>query len=225
MERDSWIEGAKKSEDFEINELLPFDSLIVELIHRDSGLTLDRTYKKVPLKNVAEPFLKTLDAFCSLDEFKKMFFQQEKSGKKPQDAFEDAVAWLLALSGFDVIRLKLGKKSFDKLIVGEGYEIGCADILAYEENERILLIDCDTGPVDEMKVQKLAETKKYFRETFKEYRHLHIVPILFSPRDFRKSSLSIDVMIADQSVIKRIFEAVAQGNREKARSILHYSGL
>ena len=45
-----------------------------------------------------------------------------------------------------------------------------------------------------------------------------------TPQDFRKSSPSIDVMIAHKSVIKRIFEAVVQGNREQARLFLNYSG-
>ena len=201
--------------------MLPFDWLQVELIHRDSGLTLDKDHRKVPLTNIAEPFLKTLDSFCSLHDFEKMLFEPEHE-KKAQDVFEDAVAWLLSLAGFDVIRLRLGMKSFDKLIVGEGYQKGCADIIAYEENERILLIECTTGPADEIKVQKLAETKKYFREKLKGYEKLPIVPILFSPSDFRKSSPSIDVMIADQSVIKRILEAVVKGKREDARSILYY---
>jgi hypothetical protein len=208
---------------FDTKKLLPLDFLDAKLIHRDSGLTLDEKHKRVPIKNVAEPFLKTLDSFCSLDEFEKMLFEPEHE-KKTQDVFEDAVAWLLSLAGFDVIRLRLGMKSFDKLIVGEGYEKGCADIIAYEENERILLIECDTGPVDEIKVQKLAETKRYFREKLKGYEKLPIVPILFSPRDFRKSSPSTDVMIAHRSVIERIFEAVVQGNQEKARSLLYYSG-
>jgi len=207
----------------EIQKLLPFDWLQVELIHRDSGLILDKDHRKVPLRNIAEPFLKTLDSFCSLDEFEKMLFEPEHE-KKAQDVFEDAVAWLLSLAGFDVIRLRLGMKSFDKLIVGEGYQKGCADIIAYEENERILLIECDTGPMDEIKVQKLAETKKYFREKLKGYEKLPIVPILFSPRDITKSSPSVDVMIADRRIIRMIFEAVVQGNRKKARSILYYSG-
>jgi len=178
----------------EIQKLLPFDWLQVELIHRDSGLILDRDHRKVSLRNIAEPFLKTLDSFCSLDEFKKMLFEPEHE-KKAQDVFEDAVAWLLSLAGFDVIRLRLGMKRFDKLIVGEGYQKGCADIIAYEENERILLIECDTGPMDEIKVQKLAETKKYFREKLKGYEKMPIVAILFSPQDIRKSSSSDNLIV------------------------------
>ena len=48
---------------FETRKLLPLDMLYADLIHRDSGLTLDSTYKRVPLENISEPFLKTLDAF------------------------------------------------------------------------------------------------------------------------------------------------------------------
>lgn len=226
------IEGTNNSKEFTINGLLPFDSITVELIHRDSGLTLDRAYETVTLENVAEPFVKTLDGFCSLDKLKEMLFEPENYGKNPEKIFENAITWLLSLAGYETLHLgvriaKLNGKheSFDKLVAKSGYYIGSADIIAYEENERILLIDCDIGTVDPQKVQKLAELKKHFREKLKGYEKLPIVPILFSPKDFRETSPSIDVMIADQSVIKRIFEAVAQGNREQARSLLYYSGL
>jgi len=216
---------------FDTKKLLPFDFLYAKLIHRDSGLTLDEKHGKVPIKNVAEPFLKTLDAFCSLDKLKKMLFEPENYGKNPDKIFENAVTWLLSLAGYETVHLGVlikrlnGKsESFDKLSAESGYHIGSADIIAYEENERLLLIDCDIGTVDPEKVQKLAELKKHFREKLKGYEKLPIVAILFSPRDNRKPSPSIDVMIADQSVIRRIFEAVVQGNREKARSILYYSG-
>ena len=204
----------------------------VKLIHRDSGLTLDRTSRTVPLENVADPFVKTLDAFCSLDKLKMMLFEPEHYGRNPAKIFENAVTWLLSLAGFETVHLgvqikKLNNKeeSFDMLFAESNYHIGSADILAYEENRRVLLIDCDIDTVDSKKVKKLAELKNHFREKLKGYERLPIVPILFTPKDVREISPSLDVMIADQSVIKRIFEAVAQGNREHARSLLYYSGL
>jgi len=225
------IDGTNNSKEFTINGMLPFDSITVELIHLDSGLTLDRAYETVPLKNVAEPLVKTLDAFCSFDNLNKMLFEPENYGKNPEKIFENAVTWLLSLSGYETVHLgiritKLNGKneSFDKLVAKSGYHIGSADIIAYEENERILLIDCDIGTVDPKKVQKLAELKKHFRDKLKGYEKMPIVPILFSPKDFREASPSTEVMIADQSVIKRIFEAVVKGNREHARSLLYYSG-
>jgi len=88
-----------------------------------------------------------------------------------------------------------------------------------------LLIDCDIGTVDPKKVQKLAELGKHFRETLKGYEKLPIVPILFTPKDFRETSPSFEVMIADQAILRRIFEAVVKGDREQARLALYYSGM
>ena len=218
------IERTNNSIVFSVASMLPFDALEVELIHRESCLTLDRAYETVPLENATEPLLRILDGFCSIDKFRKLLFEPETE-KKPQDVFEDAVTWLLSLAGFETIRLRIGRKPFDKLLNNGVYHVGSADIIAYEENKRILLIDCDIGTVDPKKVQKLAELKKHFRERLKGYEKLPIVPILFTPKDFRGASPSLDVMIADQAIIKRIFKAVAQGNREHARSLLYYSGL
>jgi hypothetical protein len=217
-------ESKSTPEVFEIQELESFDLLSVELLHRDSSLTLDRDSKTAPLLRPTEPFLKTLESFCTLKEFRKMLFEPEY-GKPPQDVFEDAIAWLLSLAGFDVIRLRLGEKKFEHLYVGKKHRKGSVDIIAYEENERILLIECTTGPVDPVQVQRLADVKKYFRRKLKGYERLPIVPILFFPGDFRKTSPSIDVMIADHSVIARLFRAVVRGDHEKARSILNYSGM
>ena len=219
------IDGKTNYIEVKVNEMLPLDNLNFQLIHRNTGLRIDRTDEIVPLENVTYPFLKTLEAFCPIDEFKRMLFEPEITKGKPQFNFESAVAWLLSLAGFEVIHLNSSGKTFDKLRVGEGYEKGCADIIAYEENKRLVLIDCDTGSVDPIKVQKLERTKKHFRETLKGYEKLHIVPILFTPVDFRGTSPSPDVMIADRAIIKRIFEAVVKGDREQARSVLYYSGM
>jgi hypothetical protein len=226
------INGKDNSVAFGINNLLPLDTLIVELIHRDSGLTLDRTSKKVPLENIAEPFVKIVDTFCSLKKIEKMLFKPEEYGKNPDKIFENAVTWLLSLAGYETVNVgiiitKLNNKQekFDELHLKNSYHIGSADIIAYEENERLILIDCDINTVDPRKVEKLAELKKHFRDKLKGYEKLRIVPILFTPRDFRKTSPSTDVMIADQTVIKRMFEFVVKGDREQARSLLYYSGL
>ena len=58
--------------------LFPYDNIELELIHRNSTLTLDRTWMRAPLKNVVDPFYKTLDAFCSTDMFREMLLKPEK---------------------------------------------------------------------------------------------------------------------------------------------------
>jgi len=217
--------------DVKIKEMLPLDTLTLELIHRDSGLRIDRTRIKAPLENVVEPFVKTLDAFCSLAKIEKMLLEPQKYGKNPQKIFENAVTWLLSLAGFNTTHIGITitksnskQEKFDKLDLN-GYHVGSADIIAYEDNERLFLIDCDINTVDPKKVEKMAELKKHFREKLKGYEKLPIVPILFTPRIFRKASPSQDVFIADQTIIKRMFEAVVKGSGEEARDYIRYSGL
>jgi hypothetical protein len=218
--------------DVKIRELSPLTTLNLALIHCDSGLTLDRTYETVPLESVADPFVKTLDTFCSLKKIEKMLFEPQKYGKNPQKIFENAVTWLLSLAGYEttnigIIITKLNNKQekFDELHLKNGYHVGSTDIIAYEDNKRLFLIDCDINTVDPKKVKKLAELKKHFREKLKGYEKLPIVPILFTPLDFRETSPSPDVMVADKSVIKKMFEAVVKGNRKEARSHIQYSGI
>ena len=224
-------EFTNSPEVFKNPKMLYSDFLKVKLIHVNSGLTLDTADIKVPLDKVGDPFVKIFDAFCSLDKLKKMLFEPENYGKDPDKIFENAITWLLSLSGYEAVRIGVilkkingGEERFDTLFAESNYHIGSADIIAYERNERILLIDCDIGIVDPKKVQKLAELKKYFRKKLKNYKKLPIVPILFSPRSVRSDSPSIDVFIADQAVIQNIFEAVVQGDQEQARSFLYYSG-
>lgn len=226
------IEFENNPEVFRIPVLLPLDFLQLKLIHKDSGLILDTTNIKAPIENAAEPFVVVLDTFCSLDKLKRMLFEPENIGKNPDKIFDKAVTWLLSLAGYDTIHIgthitKLNgkKETFDKIDKKSGYNFGCADIIAYEENERILLIACDIGSLDPKKIQDLCKTKKYFRTKLKGYEKLPIVPILFTPRDIRASSPSVDVFIANKDVITRIFEALVKGNRDRARSFLYYSGI
>jgi len=218
------------TESFEIEDLLPYDLMNVELLHSESALTFDKITKTAPLSNVVEPFLNTLNVFCRLDKFKKMLFEPEKYGKNPDKIFENAVTWLLSLAGYDTIHLGLEikhkkgekKESFDVLRAEGGYEIGCADILAYEENKRLLLVDCDIG-IDEKKIQKLVETGEYFLDQSKKYGRLEIIPVLVTPKDCGHR-VEEGLRIVDCNALEMIFQEIAKGNRKKARDTFCYFG-
>jgi hypothetical protein len=119
-----------------------------------------------------------------------MLFEPQLSGD-PKTVFENATVWLLSLAGFYTVYLgaktKTTKKkrmdSYDVLRTEKGYEIGCADILAYEDNKRLLIVDCDIGPLDDKKIQKLIETCDFLKNRG-NYGKLEFVPVLFSPRFF-----------------------------------------
>lgn len=206
-------------------DLLPFDSVSLQLIHWDSALQLDETWERAPLRNVVEPFFKVLGAFCPTDEFKKMLLEPENCGKEPEKIFENAIVWLLSLAGFSTIYLgtkiknleKKGERSFEVVRVQEsGYQIGGADIIAYEENKRLLLIDCDTGSLDDKKIHGLIETQQYFKN-LSDFGKIECIPVLFSPRAYGEVK-DMQVAIADRTVIESIFEDLARGDRESARS-------
>jgi len=205
--------------------LRPYDYISLEVIHKGSLLTIEDSSSRAPLQNVVDPYFKMLDAFCPIAEFREMLLNPEKSSKKPDKRFENAVAWLLSLAGFHTIYLgveiRVSKKgnlvSYDVLRNESGIPVGCADIIAYEDNERLLLVDCDIGGLNEQKIQKLVATRHHF-ESLLDCKELKIVPVLFSPKPFREAAMNKPVAIADGAVIESMLEDIAKGDREYARS-------
>lgn len=214
-----------ETESFELGDLLPYDLMNVELIHRESALTMDKTWLRAPFENIVEPFLKALNAFCPLENFKKMIFEPENYGKDPEQIFENAVTWLLSLTGYATIHLgvkiksfskKKGAESFDVIRAESNYPLACADILAYEENKKLLFVDCDIGSLDDKKIQKLIETGKHFSDTLDKYKQLQIIPVLVTPKDCRHE-VKEGLRIVDRYALEMIFERLAKGDREGAR--------
>ena len=110
------------------------------------------------------------------------------------------------------------KNPFEVLIAEEsGYQIGTADIIAYEDNERVLLVDCDIGGVDSKKIQELIETSERLG-SLNGYRELNFVPVLFTPKDVRADLKINKVAVADGNVIESMLKELAKGDRKSARS-------
>lgn len=202
------------TESIPIKDVLPNDLLDVELILGESALALDKKSAYAPLEHTVEPFLKTLDAFCSLEKFENMLLKPHQH-KKADKVFENSVTWLLSLVGYNPIHL--GEK-FEKCQTETQFEFGSADIIAYEENETILLIDCDTGVVDPKKIEQLIELGNYFSELFKDYRGLETIPVLVTPTNYRGQPKK-GIRIVDCKSLKRIFEELSKGNHERAKAI------
>jgi len=202
------------TETFKVDRLLPLDTIKVKLIHKASALTLDEEYVTVPLKNPLEPFAKALNAFCTFEEFTKMLSEEVYKHPKPEVTFERAVAWLLSLGGFHTINLESKRiKSFDKVHVG-AVEIGCADILAYKENNRLLLVDCTIRTPDAQKIQDLKDAKKHVSSILASYKGLRVVPLIFSPADCLHVQTDVEVRIIDKFQIKEILRKIARGEVE-----------
>jgi len=63
------------TETFEFESIIPCDLIEVELILRESALTLDKKSGLAPLSNSVEPLLKALNAFCSIEKFESMLLE------------------------------------------------------------------------------------------------------------------------------------------------------
>jgi hypothetical protein len=222
------------TEVFEPEKILPYDMMNIELILRDSALTMDRTWKFAPLENAVEPFLKTLEAFCPLAKLEKMLLKPESYGKAPDKIFENAVTWLLSLAGYNPIYLgtRIQRKMenegfktehFDVLRTEGGYEYGPTDIIAYEQNRRLLLIDCDIGPIDEKKIQSLIEIGKYVTSFIETHGHFEVIPVLVTPKKYHDQPKK-GVRIVDSTTLEMIIRSLAKGDLERARNEFCYFG-
>lgn len=220
--------GVKKYK-FHLNNALPFDNLSIDLFLKDSGISLASASFSIPLKNVSDPLIKTFNSFCSIEDYKSMLFNPY-SFRQPEEAFENAAMWLFAMMDLSPLHLDLrlksvnGKtKSFDVLRHMNSVTVGCADILAYSENKSILLIDCDTGSIDDKKIQQLSDTQKYFKLNYPELKHINFIPILMSPKDAYGAEAQGDVRIIGKFSIERMFEYIAKGEKAKARLEIDWS--
>ncbi len=218
---------------FKPNNLVPFDSVDVELIHKDSALTFDSKTVEVPLANTVEPVLTALNDFCPLTEFKRMLFEPQLCGDQPNQIFETAISWLLAISGFTVLHLGIvistsektkrnivKKKQTDAFTLGNNYHVGTSDIIAYNNHNALFLIDCDLKANDVRKMKDLIETQKYYQKTF-EGSNLRIVPVLCTPQEINYFNQD-GVHLFSSYRIKQMFEELMRGNKEEARSVLNY---
>jgi hypothetical protein len=204
--------------------MVPFDILEADLIHPILALTLDSKAVIVPLQNPVEPLLKTLDSFCPLADFKKMLLEPQMFGKEPQKIFETAVCWLLSMAGLNPIYLSTNIKDlkgkdrkFDSLKIESGFDLGCADIIAYKDNDCVLLVDCDIGSINETKLQRLSATSKHFESSLNTYGKLRFIPVLFTTKECEVQSKA-GVRIVGKNVIEIIFEQIFKGNRDEAAS-------
>jgi len=212
------------TDSIQVPDSKPHDSIKIKLIHQKiPALDLDETRLTVPLENAVEPFAKVLTSFCSLEDFRRQLLHPEemKKGRMKADRiFENAVAWLLSLTGFSIAQLR----DFEKLRVPETkYERGSIDMIAYRENECLLLVDCDTSIPESKKVRSMIALRDYFDFIQDELGYPRISSAIFSPRDC--SEIIEDdqaVKIVDREQILRMLEDVMKGDQEQARQSLIY---
>jgi hypothetical protein len=150
-----------------------------------------------------------------------------KVGKDYVNVFQEAVATLLSLIGCSVVVLgkkKRGKKKLEIVRWESQAEVGSADIIAFRENNKLFLIDCTTGAVDDSKIRKLQQTVNYLSSE-EDREHSRIIGLIFSSQDCKdiRRNYYEDINIIDASRITTIFDMMLKGDNENAREELHIS--
>ena len=118
------------------------------------------------------------------------------------DIFEKGVCDLLSLCGFSTIHL--GKH--EKLILENKTEIGSADILAYDGEDTLLVIDCDIKFPDPKKMENLIHLCRYIESIPKVNEVKNVIPIIVSPSP--TSLKNAGVLIIDGALIQRLFKGI-----------------
>jgi hypothetical protein len=176
------------------------------------AISIDGASAMVGISNPTVKFAQVLADFCSVDVFKRRLLRPEecKEGKLTVSGiFENAVAWLISLHGYEVLHLH---EQFEHLrIAATSYEVGSLDILAHK-NGRILLVDCDTSAPEPKKASALANVKRSLAE--KQVRSgLEFTPMIFTPRDCGDLNPAAAVMIVDKPKIETLFEEAMTGKK------------
>ncbi len=196
------------------------DLVQVRLLHRAIPLIdigLDRV--TIPPRKPTEPLTVALSAFCSLETLREQLTSPETHEEKSVKAgrvFEGAVAWLLALHGYSVVRLE-GRNEQLRVPPSE-YEIGALDILAHKPR-KLFLVECDTSIPDEKKIHAILAVKDRLQRILPRQARFTFEAVVFTPRDVGQFE-SFGVPIADRRSILALFNGVLKGRELELENCL-----
>lgn len=170
--------------------------------------------------------------YYPIDAFKLHLLNPEQFSKSEM-VFQDTVASLLSLTGQSVINLgkkeyrKFGEKKqnkaklYDSIDMGE-YHFASIDLIAYRENEKLFLVDCTIGIVDDSKIKWLKQTVLHFASK-EELNWGKVVGLIISPRDCsdtKQEGAISDINIVDKKGLEIILSLIEKQEFEEARKRL-----
>lgn len=159
------------------------------------------------------PLLLCLRHFWDMNEFSDRLERayDKPSGKKVHNAqhvFQEAVAQLLTLAGFQTI--DLGREEF---IRGNGSEVRRAtlDILAYHAGSKTMILGaCTINPPKTEDIQGVLETMSILRSKFPADAQVHFVPMVFSIQEQEPLNHE-DVRILNARKIRKLRTIIDSG--------------
>jgi len=201
--REYLLVNDKKKVSFNIENVLPdsrFEIYLFSLSLPELQL-METVY--VPISQPLLPFTQAYNQFHKLEELEEILTTPETlDSRHRSDIFEKGVCDLFSLCGLSTIHL--GKH--EKLILDNKTEIGSADILAYDGDEILFVIDCDIKFPDPKKIENLIHLCRYLQRLPKVKEVKNVIPIIVSPSP--TSLTDSDVLIIDSAFIQRLFKGI-----------------
>lgn len=173
-----------------------------------------RNFMPIPYLN---PLLLCLQQFWDMNGFSDRLERayDKPSGKKDHNAqhvFQESVAQLLTLGGFQTI--DLGKEEF---IRGDGSEVRRAtlDILAYHTGSKTMILGaCIINTPQTNDIQGVLETMSILRGKFPADAQVHFVPMIFSIKE-QESMNHEEVRILNARKIRKLRTIVESGQENQ----------
>ena len=128
--------------------------------------------------------------------------------------YPKGVCDLFSLCGLSTIHLG----EHEKLILGNKTEIGSADILAYDGDETLFVIDCDIKFPDPKKMENLIHLCRYLESLPKVQEVKNVIPIIVSPSP--TSLTNSDVFIIDRALIEKLFKGIYFKSKKELVSMI-----
>ena len=197
------IVGCQQTVQIPLTNMPPDSKLQVSLFSRSLPELQIQETVYVPITKPLLPFSQTYDQFFKLDELETIVTKpQTLDSNKRSDLYEKAVCDLFSLCGLSTVLL--GENEILRL--ENKTQIGSADILAYDGQEHLLVIDCDIMVPDIKKANNLVHLCKYLGDLPGIRDIKYIIPVIVSPN--YSNNIDSEVLQLSESLIMKIFEGI-----------------
>jgi hypothetical protein len=170
------------------------------------------------------PLLICLKQFWDMERFRQRVEQPhqtepKKRERKVQWDFQESMAHLLTLAGFQA--LDLGK---EEVLRGKSKEVvrGTLDILAYYAPSKLLVLGaCTLAPPKPEDIDRLLETKAVLRGLFPDDTSIRFIPMIFSAQETEAMSHQ-EVRVLNSKKLSILWKLVEDRNEDKFLNALQW---